>query len=182
MQALDPLFVGHDAMFIGSHPIAGSEQTGMESAHADLYDGAVVFVTPSNAAQLEHVKRLGAFWASVGGRAVTVDAGLHDRLIARTSHLPHLAAAMLVHCAGRDQEGLLRAFCGSGFRDTTRIAAGSPEMWHDIVASICDAIREELAGLRKQVDQCLKLVESKDFDGVSAYLSAARELRRRLVG
>lgn len=121
------------AHFIGSHPMAGGEKMGVQAARADLFERAACIVTPTAHSDPEAVRRLTEFWQSVGGVPWTLPAERHDELVARSSHLPHFVAATLAHYIldpvhPPEQAGL----CATGFRDTTRIASGSPEMWRDI--------------------------------------------------
>ena len=122
------------AHFVGSHPMAGAEKTGVLAARPDLFACAMCVVTPTkgtNAAALRKVERL---WADVGGRVLRLSPAEHDQLVSRSSHLPHVVAAalagMVLDPRQRKEQGML---CATGFRDTTRIASGSPEMWRDIV-------------------------------------------------
>jgi prephenate dehydrogenase len=150
MARLGPLFLDGGSVFVGSHPIAGSEQTGLEAARADLYEGAMVVLTPPDdppAARAGDVGRavevLETLWRDCGARTAVMGADAHDRIIARTSHLPHLVAAVLTAAVLRDEQA--GRFCGSGFRDTTRVAAGSDAMWYDIVRTNREALDAELA-------------------------------------
>ena len=178
---LSGILRGCGRAFVGSHPIAGSEQTGIEAAKRDLYRGAVVFVTPGPRAPRRAVARTVAFWKTVGARPVVSDPLGHDRLIARTSHLPHLVAAMLVDSACRGRSAELKPFCGPGFRDTTRVAEGSPEMWHDIICTNRRAILGELRRFRGVVDRLASLVEAGDFKAVERFLDGARRRRQEAL-
>lgn len=173
---------GIDAAFVGSHPICGGEQTGMDAAHADLYDGATVVVTPPARTEttdrpVTHVSNL---WKSIGASVQFLDAAEHDRIVARTSHLPHLTATLLSTTVGRSDTGKLADFCGSGFRDTTRVAAGDAEMWHDIVKTNREAVREELVAYRAQLEQMIGLLDHRDFEGVHRLLEAGKAARAAL--
>jgi prephenate dehydrogenase len=121
------------AHFIGSHPMAGAEKTGVSAARVDLFVNAVCIVTPtakSNRAALAKVER---FWKSVGSRVLRLAPAVHDTLVSRSSHLPHVVAATLAAVVLDPREPKQQAeLCANGFRDTTRIASGSPEMWRDI--------------------------------------------------
>jgi prephenate dehydrogenase len=172
---------GLPAVFIGSHPMAGSEKSGLEAARADLYDGAVTAVTPGICGDGPVVDRVCRLWRDVGAHVVRLDAAEHDALVARTSHLPHLLAALLVTVAGRDRADAVKAFCGSGFRDVTRVAAGSPEMWHDIVKTNRDALSEELRVFRRELDDLALMLEQGDYDRVKALLERGRTLRGDLI-
>lgn len=173
---------GRRAVFVGSHPIAGSERQGMESAMAGLYEGAVTVVTPDGA-PAEAVHAVEALWRAAGSGVVRMAAGEHDRIIARTSHLPHLAAALVALGAGRggfDGESV-SALCGPGIRDTTRVAEGSPEIWRDIAATNCEAILTELEAMRDAMEEMVRRFRAEDFDGVRDLLAEARAARRRVV-
>jgi prephenate dehydrogenase len=142
VSALEPIIGGVGAHFIGSHPMAGGEKMGVQAAHADLFEGAICVVTPTASSNMSLVERLEEFWRLVGARTLRLSPELHDDFVSRSSHLPHVVAAELANYVlspvhPREQAML----CATGFRDTTRIAAGSPEMWRDI----CLANRRNLA-------------------------------------
>jgi len=172
-DALAGFFDRHEVTYIGSHPMAGSEQTGMEAARSDLYEGACVLVTPTSQSSEDGVRRLTTFWESVGAAVTVMTPAAHDALIARTSHLPHLTAALLVAAVERDERSVF-PFCGPGFRDTTRIAAGSEDVWHDIVKSNASAIRHELDVFRHELDSLCRLLDGGDFEAVRTLLAACR--------
>ncbi|HAS82522.1 MAG TPA: prephenate dehydrogenase/arogenate dehydrogenase family protein, partial [Verrucomicrobia bacterium] len=164
---------GRSVTYIGSHPMAGSEKTGIEASRADLYLGACVLVTPMRETDANAVAQLTTFWQSVGAIVTTVTPEEHDIIIARTSHLPHLTAALLMNTVDRDGRNVA-PFCGPGFRDTTRIAAGSEDVWHDIVKSNATAIRRELDMLRRGIDSLCEQLDRKDFEAVREWLACCR--------
>ena len=182
VRGMEALFRDGRQHFVGSHPMAGSEKTGMEAARADLYRNAVVAVTPSAASSEQAVRAVMDLWTSVGARAIGLDAKEHDRLVARTSHLPHLVAACLVASVGRELSGEVRGFCGTGFRDTTRIASGSADLWRDIVETNRAAVLAELQGCSKELQDVIAIIEKGDFEGLRVYLERARAVREKLVG
>jgi prephenate dehydrogenase len=172
------LFAASPARFVGSHPIAGSDRTGLEAARANLYEGATVVVTPGGTeGETDAAEAVSRLWTSVGARIVRMAPDAHDRVIARTSHLPHVVAAMLVEAvwSGVEPEG--RALCGSGFRDATRIAGGSEELWHDIVKSNRAALLDALGEFGAIAATVKQTIESGDFEGLREFL--ARNRRRR---
>ena len=179
------LFARSGACFVGSHPIAGSEETGIEAARADLYEGSLVIVTPDGANSRGRqgrsarmaVRRL---WEGVGARVVEMPPREHDRVIARTSHLPHMVAAALVAAVCDGACRSVRRFCGTGFRDTTRIAAGSEDLWHDIVATNSPAISREIGSFQKKLANLKTLIDAADFDGVRRFLASSRQARQSL--
>jgi len=114
--------------FVGSHAIAGSEKTGPEAARADLFAGRVVVITPTSRSDAEAVSAIEAFWQSLQARVIRLSPEEHDAALAATSHLPHLLASALA-MATRDE---LLPLTGTGWQDTTRVAAGDPELWRQI--------------------------------------------------
>lgn len=184
MAVAEKVLAGTGVNFVGSHPMAGSEKTGWEAGRADLYEGATVIVVPPtgmNTAASAAVARVVELWSGVGGRVVQLSARVHDDLTARTSHLPHLLSALLVQTVARGGTESVRDLCGPGFRDTSRLADGSPEMWHDIIQTNRQAITMELHALRDELDLFLKRLEAGDGESVRAYLDESRVLRERLL-
>ncbi|MBM3844949.1 MAG: prephenate dehydrogenase, partial [Verrucomicrobia bacterium] len=132
-QELEPVFARAGASFVGSHPMAGSEQVGMSAARVDLFQNAVCVVTPTRQTLPAHCEIIENLWRSVGGRPLRLSPEKHDELAGRASHLPHVVAAELAHYVLSPVQPPEQALlCAGGFRDTTRIASGSPEMWRDI--------------------------------------------------
>lgn len=128
---LEPIFKKAGAHFIGSHPMAGSEKTGVLAARADLFQNAICIVTAKGASTW--ARRVEELWISVGGRPLRMTPAQHDEFVSRSSHLPHVVAAELANYVLSPAHPPQQAqVCATGFRDTTRIAAGSPEMWRDI--------------------------------------------------
>ena len=165
-----------DASFVGSHPIAGSHQTGMQSAREDLYQDATVVVTPADAAP-GAVTAVEQFWTQLGSHVVQMPPDEHDRMVACTSHLPHLVAAALVEAVCSDGPPVL---CGTGFRDTSRIAAGSEDVWHDILKSNRDSVQAELGRFSEVLTNVQRMLAEEDFEGLRAFLGKCRELRLEL--
>jgi prephenate dehydrogenase len=162
VRELEPLIAPTGAQFIGSHPMAGAERMGVSAARADLFADAVCVVTPTKQTKPEAVKRIVDFWKAVGGSPLRLTPELHDDLVGRSSHLPHIVAAELANYVlspihPKEQARL----CANGFRDTTRIASGSPEMWRDIalanrknLARVIGVFVEDLQELRHALDHC----------------------------
>lgn len=172
---------GSGAEFVGSHPIAGSEQQGLEAATSHLYDEAVVVVTPVPASDVGKVRKVRAFWEGLGSRVVEMAPTEHDALLARTSHLPHLGAAGLSLAVGRDGAQLAGLFCGSGFDDATRIAAGSPDVWLDILRTNREALLEELPAFIQSIQDLQDLMRSSNWEAVHAWLQKAGAARTALL-
>ena len=172
---------GSQAVFIGSHPIAGSEQQGLEAARVDLYEGAVTIVTSDGREPAAAVEAIRALWRSVGSVVRVMDPTEHDRIMARTSHLPHVAAALVAATVGRENGAAkLGAFCGSGFRDVTRVAEGSPDVWLDILQSNRPAVVAEMRALQVRVNEVLAALESNDAAALKQFLESSRAARRAL--
>jgi prephenate dehydrogenase len=164
--------------FIGSHPMAGSEKTGVKAAKADLFEGAICVVTPTRnttATALEHIETL---WRSVGSRVLRLTPGAHDRLVSRSSHLPHLLAAQLTHFvldpALPQEQGRL---CANGFRDVTRIASGSPDMWCDIAIANGDYLCEAVETFAKRLKSVCRAIRKRDSEKLAKFFGEAK-LRR----
>jgi len=146
--------LGDRAVFVGAHPMAGSEKTGWEHSRADLFQGRACFVTPGPDTKPAAVETVAAFWRALGCRVAAVSPAEHDRIVAHISHLPQLAAsALCAALAGRDPGW--REFAGGGLRDTTRIAGSDPELWRTILAqnrtevlAALDLYLGELQGIR----------------------------------
>jgi len=168
---------GTSTQFIGSHPICGSEQQGIEAGDPDLYEGAVTVVTPPALADDAAVEKVSNLWKSAGSSVTVMDAKQHDCILAATSHLPHVIAAALALSAG--DNGL---FCGSGFRDTTRIADGSPQVWSDIVRTNAPALKAALKNFRGHLDVLDALVTEGDGEKLANWFAAARDKRKELLG
>ena len=181
VRAMAVLLKGAKASFVGSHPMAGSEKTGVEAARTDLYCGAVTAITPGDGVPESAVAVVAGLWSGVGAKVVRLAPDIHDDLVARSSHLPHLVAALLAATAGRDIPPELPAFCGPGFRDTTRVAAGSPEMWHDIVKTNKTAILTELRAYGAHLNELIGAIDRQDFEAVRTFLERARKLRMTMV-
>jgi prephenate dehydrogenase len=165
--------------FIGSHPIAGSEKSGYAVARADLFDGALVVVTPTETSVPRAVKTVTSFWEHLGARVTELDPEAHDAAVAAISHLPHLVACALVDGVARETPGAL-AIAGRGFRDTTRIAAGDPQMWQEIFLTNRPALLATLGGFRRALDDLERLVEAGDPAAVEAALARIKAAREAL--
>ncbi len=130
-QELEPIVKKAGGHFVGSHPMAGSEKMGVLAARADLFQNAICIVTAPRASTW--ARKVEELWKSVGGKPLRLTAAQHDEFVSRSSHLPHVVAAELAnYVLSPAHPAEQRTVCASGFRDTTRIASGSPEMWRDI--------------------------------------------------
>lgn len=165
--------------FVPGHPIAGAERTGPEAADAKLYAGRTVILTPlaeNSAASISLVRRA---WQACGASVIDMDAGAHDRVLASVSHLPHLLSSVYMEQVATAADARTRLdLAGSGFRDFTRIAAGSPEMWRDIFLSNRDAMLVELADVRAVLDRAERAIADGDDAALLALLDTAAQARR----
>ena len=170
----------HLPQFVPGHPIAGSERSGAEAADASLYVGRQVILTPLPETSAAAVKRVEEFWTACGARVARLDAARHDRVLAAVSHLPHLLAfALVAELASRKDGVEYLSNAGSGFRDFTRIAGSSPEMWRDVALANRDALLTELEAYRRALDALALSIEHGDAAALDTMLGRAAETRRR---
>jgi len=165
--------------FVPGHPIAGTEHTGATAAFATLYQGRNVVLTPITENDPAAVATVAALWTACGARVRELDAEAHDRIFAAVSHLPHLLAFALVDLlAARPDAAEVFRYAASGFRDFTRIAAGSPEMWRDIALANRDALLGEIDAYRAEVDRIAAMVAASDGAALEAVFARASTARR----
>ena len=169
----------NDVAFVGAHPMAGSELTGFSNARADLFSGAACAITPGKTTTEGAEKAVREFWTCLGCNLIGLDPEDHDALVAKISHLPHLCASALVQTA---MAGDTRAvqLAGAGFRDSTRIAAGSPEMWTGILGENREAISAVLSEHIKELGEVLAKLQGNDNEGLSRFLDDAKNYRSAL--
>ena len=166
--------------FIGSHPIAGSEKYGPENASSDLYEGSVVIVeSMQDWHKPEAYNLVCKFWTFLGAIVHQLDPPEHDIILARTSHVPHIAAAGLALLADIGKN--VRPMLGGGFRDTTRIAAGSPAMWRDICLTNSEAIGSALNAYADKLKKAAEWIAARDPDSLERFFQDARDSRKRLL-
>ncbi len=167
------------ARFVPGHPIAGSEQSGPQAASAELYRGRDVILTPLPENSSGAVELVRDAWLACGARVHTMAADEHDAVLASVSHLPHLLAFAFMTQLGRTQNVQQRlGLAGSGFRDFTRIAASSPEMWRDILRANRAAILRELSDYQEVLNECAQLLAEDDSQRLEEMLRQAAQLRR----
>ncbi|HZB06792.1 MAG TPA: prephenate dehydrogenase/arogenate dehydrogenase family protein [Thermoleophilaceae bacterium] len=169
-----------DPRFVGGHPIAGAESAGVEHARADLFQGAVWYLTPHEQSGGLLYERLHRFVVDVGARPVAVEAETHDRLVAVFSHLPHVLANVLASQAAArlSEHGEALRQVGPSFRDMTRVAGANTTMWSDIYRSNRAAIAEEIRRFRAELDEVERHLEAGE---VEDWNDQAREDRRTLL-
>ena len=170
---------GKLVQFVPGHPIAGSERSGAEAGDAALYVGRQVILTPLPETSADAVALVTEFWTACGARVALLDPERHDRILAAVSHLPHLLASTLVaELASRKDSAEYLGSAGSGFRDFTRIAGSSPEMWRDIALANRDALLTEIAAYRSALDALASSIEHGDGAALDTMLTRASEARR----
>jgi prephenate dehydrogenase len=193
-QALSPIFKNR-ALFVGSHPMAGSEKAGLIHARADLFNAATCIVTPQEGVTSpEAVARATELWESLGGRVRLLSPTQHDAVCALISHLPHLTAAALVNAVNAELP-LAFDFFGPGFRDTTRVAGGLPQMWTEILLENRAEVLKGLRALSAQLERAARSLEcagtadsnashpgASGHDELHAFLTAAKACRDNLRG
>jgi prephenate dehydrogenase len=163
--------------FIGSHPLCGSEKTGVAHARADLLGGAVCAVTPTDYSPADAVEAVTEFWSALGSRVVNLSAADHDAICARTSHLPHVLASALVNAVLAKPRTGENDFLGTGFRDTTRLASGSPEMWRDIALDNAEAIAAALNELQAEVAGLKEALDARDSPALEKFFAEGKTHR-----
>ena len=167
----DGLETGH--RFVGAHPLAGSEKSGFEYAQADLFEEAVVILTPDDSTAPFAAERVAEFWSSLGGRLVTMGAAEHDLILAMTSHLPHLVSSALA--ASVTERGLPLA--ATGFGDTTRIAAGDPRLWTSIFMENADATIHAAEEFLLRFQALLSALKDRQPERLHSLLSTGKQHR-----
>ncbi len=171
------------AQFVPAHPIAGAEKSGAAAALADLYQGKKVVLTPLPENTPASVATVGTAWELCGALVSELSAQQHDAVFAAVSHLPHLLSFALVHdLAQRDNRDLLLSFAASGFRDFTRIAASSPEMWRDICLANRDALLGELQSYVEELQTLQLALQKSDAQTLEKTFATAQQVRANWHG
>ncbi len=166
------------SQFIPAHPMAGSHEKGPQAANATLYAGRRVILTPLPENHVQDVERIRAIWQACGAQVVLLNPAQHDGMVAAVSHLPHWVAALYMqHIISGDDADLKLQTAGSGFRDFTRVAQGSAEMWSDIFLANRDALLHELQGLRQVLDRAEHALESRDEKWLMTMLESSAQAR-----
>ncbi|HEX4120844.1 MAG TPA: prephenate dehydrogenase/arogenate dehydrogenase family protein [Verrucomicrobiae bacterium] len=178
VNELEPLFRQVGTEFIGSHPMAGSEKIGVGAARADLFQNAVCLVTPTCRSSAAVVTKIETFWKDLGGSLIRMDPETHDDLVSRSSHLPHVVAAELANYVLSPVHPKEQALvCANGFRDTTRIASGSPEMWRDIALANRKNLGRVLGVFIEDLQEFQLALERGDVEAIDEFFASARQRR-----
>ena len=175
--------LGTHPQFVGGHPVCGSEARGAEHASAELFEGATWFLTPLAETDPARYRLVHGFVSSLGATPVAVDPQAHDRLVALTSHLPHVLANLLVNQAGASRidghEPLTAA--GGSLRDMTRVAGANPRIWVDIFLENAGPVREALGEHRKHLDRLEQALENGDAGFLAKWIGEAAGNRQRML-
>lgn len=167
------------SQFIGSHPIAGSEKHGPQSAMADLFENKNIIITPHTQSKKEDINKIENFWKKLGGITFIMDANLHDEIFSTVSHLPHLLAFSLVNLINdKNNKETMLEYAASGFRDFSRIAGSSAEMWRDICLANKDAILTDLELYKKEIEALSNLIKNNHHEDLLNYFLKASKTRQ----
>lgn len=166
------------AHFVGSHPMAGGEKQGVLAARAVLFEGAVCVVTPTRKTNSTALRKVETLWKDVGARLLRTSPADHDAFVSRSSHLPHLMAATLANLVLDPKLSKEQAMlCATGFRDTTRVASGSPEMWRDIAVTNRKQIGRALGGFIAELNKFQAALQRGDTKAIAKFFETAKQRR-----
>jgi len=178
VRELESLVARAGAYFVGSHPMAGAEKTGVSAANVDLFVNAICVVTPTRKSNPKAVRKVEQFWKSLGARTLQLTPEQHDLFVSRSSHLPHvIAAALASHVLNPVQPKQQVVLCANGFRDTTRIASGSPEMWRDIALANRKNLRRTLGNYVSDLKKFQRILAKADAKAVTRFFETAKNRR-----
>lgn len=161
--------------YVGTHPIAGSEKKGVSGSRINLFKGTTCIITPTKNTNKEALRTVTEFWKKLGANVVTMCADEHDKLVALTSHLPHLVATSLVNTVVSQPE--TEPCIGTGFKDTTRIASSHPPLWQEICEWNKEAILDSLKNFKNELSDVEETVKSSNWNELLNKLIKAKELR-----
>jgi prephenate dehydrogenase len=169
--------------FVGGHPIAGTENSGVEASFASLFTDRKTILTPTGRTDAEALDRVRRLWEEVGSSVVEMDTESHDRVMGFVSHLPHIVAYALVHTVYSEdkKEGNLARFSAGGFLDFTRIASSHPEMWRDICLMNREALMVAVDSFSRTLDRLKELISAKDGKGLEEHFNHCRRTRADLL-
>jgi len=170
---------GPSRYYASSHPMCGSEKSGVEAARSDLFRGRLCFITPVTSTRKRSLREIQSFWQALEMRVVSLAPIRHDRIVAAVSHLPHLLAAALINQVG---DRKLLEFTGTGLADLTRIAASDPLLWLEIIRQNRENVARQLDLLTASLTELRKMVAEEDGRRLRSWLQKARLRRRKLSG
>lgn len=169
--------------FVGGHPIAGTEHSGVEASFSTLYRGRRCIITPSSVTDEKALEKVVRMWQIAGSDVVLMDAAKHDRVVAAISHLPHMVAYALVNAVGgydRFDESILKYSAG-GFRDFTRIASSDPVMWRDIALMNKNSLLEMMDFFSRYLSQLREMIERGDGAALEEFFARSKEQRDAIL-
>ena len=175
-------FIPNNVFFIPSHPLAGTEFSGPKSGFSSLFENRYWLIICSK--ETEQTKKLGNFYKKLGSLVEIVNVDYYDRILAITSHLPHLIAYTIVGTAfdlETDLKNDVIKFSASGFRDFTRIASSDPTMWRDVFLSNSDAVLEMLQRFNEDLSDLQKAIRKKDGEKLYLFFSRTRSIRKKII-
>ena len=178
----EKIFADHASCFVAGHPIAGTENSGPEAAFASLYESCRVILTPVENTNIAAIKRVTELWQVVGATVETMDAEHHDKVLAATSHLPHVLAYALVHCLKNmdDIEDVFR-FAAGGFRDVTRIASSDPAMWRDICLNNRQPVLQMMKRYKDELDMIYNALDANEGEVLMNVFAQAKQTRDKFT-
>lgn len=180
VKEVETMIAKAGAYFVGSHPLAGGEKQGVLAARADLFESAVCVITPTKRTDQSALRKVEKLWKEVGARCLRTTPDAHDALVSRSSHLPHLMAVTLTNLVLDPklppEQSLL---CATGFRDTTRIASGSPEMWRDIALTNRKHIRQAVGSFVSALRQFQSALKRGDAQAIAKFFETAKRRRNK---
>ncbi|ADY73297.1 Prephenate dehydrogenase [Desulfurobacterium thermolithotrophum DSM 11699] len=168
------------APFVGGHPIAGTEKSGVENAVKNLFDGAKFIVTPTENTDKKALEKIVSLWKSLGSQVVEMDPFYHDQVFAAVSHLPHLVAYSIVDAIAKLSEDLktnLFQFTGGGFKDFTRIAMSDPVMWRDICIENKENLLKVLKAFKDSIEKAENLIRNSNKEELKVFFENSKEKR-----
>jgi prephenate dehydrogenase len=169
--------------FVGAHPIAGKEKTGAAAGSEDLFSGRRCILTPTQHTDPQALEQVQALWQEAGALVLTMDPQLHDKILGAVSHLPHVAAFALMNALVEIRSEVpaldLAGHSGGGLRDTTRIAASSPEMWRDIFLWNRENVVACICAYERSLGELRQLIQTRDAAGIEKMLERAKEEREK---
>lgn len=183
VHALEPIVSAAGGQFVGSHPMAGAEKTGAAAARPDLFINAACVLTPTPQTSEPALRMMEMFWKSLGARVIMLSPEVHDEFVSRSSHLPHVVAAGLANYVlspAYPREQVL--LCANGFRDTTRIASGSPEMWRDIALANRRNLSRVLGVFIEDLQELQLALERSDVRTIQEFFETAKHRRDQWCG
>ncbi len=174
--------LGDVSRFIPSHPMSGSEVNGLEGAIPSLFAGKYWILCPDEKTNEEMFLQLHSLLTSLGARTISIDRYVHDDIVAITSHVPHVVAGALVNLALKhsDQNGEIFRLTAGGFKDSTRIAAGSPDLWTDILLANKEIVSDSLVEISQSLSEISQILRDNDAQRLNKFLATASKTRKSI--